>query len=120
MARYRDNLPQLSGGPYLADAGPEIDLIFNRGIDIPEFALHTRLADPAGREAVANYFRGFLSLARDMGTGFVLDTQTWKAHLHWAEALGVTEAQLRQANRDSVAFIAALRDEFSGNAGPSC
>jgi hypothetical protein len=31
MSKYRANLPQLSGGLFLADAGIETDLIFNFG-----------------------------------------------------------------------------------------
>lgn len=118
MSRYRSLLPQLSGGLYLADGGVETDLIFNRGVEIREFAAHTLLAHAAGREALASYFRPFLALAHDRGTGFILDSQTWKAHLHWASSLGETEAQLRAANRDSVGFIAGLREEFAANAGP--
>jgi homocysteine S-methyltransferase len=118
MNRYRDALPQLSGGLYLADGGVETDLIFNRGVEIREFAAHTLLADAAGREALATYFRPFLELARDRSMGFILDSQTWKAHRHWASSLGETELQLRAANRDSISFIAALRDEFASNPGP--
>lgn len=118
MPQYRNALPQLIDGPFLVDGGIETDLIFNHDIEIREFASHTLLPTDAGREAMARYFRPYLALARDRGTGFILDSQTWKAHLHWADDLAATEAELRQANRDSIAFIAALRDEFRGNAKP--
>ncbi len=118
MAMFRTGLPQLDGGLYLTDAGIETDLIFNRGIEIREFAAHTLLADEPGRQAVADYLRGFLGLAGEIGAGFVLDSQTWKAHLHWAGALQASEADLVEANRDAIAFIAGLRSEFSGNAAP--
>lgn len=118
MSNYRNELPQLSGDLFLTDAGLETDLIFNHGIEIREFAAHTLLPDEHGREAVANYLRGFLSLANEHDAGFVLDSQTWKAHLHWAADLGESEQELRQSNEDSVAFIAGLRDEFSGNKKP--
>ena len=118
MPTYRSGLPQLGGALYLTDAGIETDLIFNKGIEIREFAAHTLLPDPAGRAALADYFRGFLSLARDLGTGFVLDSQTWKAHLHWADDLQATEPELAQANRQAVEFIAGIRAEFVENAGP--
>ena len=118
MSRYRNELPQLSGDLFLTDAGLETDLIFNHGIEIREFAAHTLLPDPQGREAVANYYRGFLSLANEYDLGFVLDSQTWKAHPHWAKDLGETEQELRQANKESVSFIAELRDEFSANSKP--
>jgi homocysteine S-methyltransferase len=118
MTSYRSGLPQLGGGLYLTDAGLETDLIFNKGIEIREFAAHTLLPDSAGREALANYFRGFLTLARDIGAGFVLDSQTWKAHPHWADDLGASTADLARANQEAVAFIAGIRSEFAENAEP--
>ena len=118
MTKYRHALPQLSGDMFLTDAGLETDLIFNHGIEIREFAAHTLLADESGREALARYYREFLSLARDLGTGFILDGQTWKAHLHWAEDLGANEDELCEANRSSIMFMAQLRDEFSDNSKP--
>ena len=118
MSRYRDNLPQLSGDLYLTDAGIETDLIFNHGIEIREFASHTLLPDPAGRAAMADYFRGFLALANEYDAGFILDSQTWKAHMHWAGDLGEDEAFLHQVNEESIAFMSSLREEFSGNKKP--
>ncbi len=118
MATYRNELPQLSGDFFLTDAGLETDLIFNHGIEIREFAAHTLLPESKGRDALANYFRGFLSLAREKDTGFILDSQTWKAHMHWADDLGATDEELHEANRDAIAFITGLREEFSGNAKP--
>ena len=118
MPRYRSSLPQTRGGVYLTDGGIETDLIFNREIEIREFAAHTLLPNPSGREAIKTYFRGFLHLARDLQTGFILDSQTWKAHKHWANDLDATEAQLRAANHDCIALISELRAEFSDNASP--
>jgi S-methylmethionine-dependent homocysteine/selenocysteine methylase len=118
MPRYRNALPQLSGDIYLADAGVETDLIFNHGIEIREFAAHTLLPIPQGRTALSRYFEGFLSLAKQQNTGFILDTVTWKAHRHWAEKLGATDDELKAANEDCVRFIAELRARFSGNGKP--
>jgi S-methylmethionine-dependent homocysteine/selenocysteine methylase len=115
MSKYRASLPQLSGGLFLADAGIETDLIFNHGVEIREFAAHTLLPDPSGREAIANYFRDFLALAKQHDAGFILDSQTWKAHPHWAQDLGATDAELRDANLDSLQFISGLREEFPDN-----
>lgn len=118
MAHYRTALPQLTGTLFLTDAGLETDIIFNKGIDIREFAAHTLLPDPGWREVLVRYFREMLSLAKSAGTGFILDCPTWKAHMHWAMDLGASEAEIRQANIDSVAFAADLRDEFSTNEQP--
>ena len=118
MSRYRDALPQLSGASYLTDAGIETDLMFNHGIEIREFAAHTLLEDDAGRAAVADYLRGYLELAGNLNTGLVLDSQTWKAHMHWAADLAATESELKAANEDAIQLISTLRDEFSSNTNP--
>ena len=115
MARFRNALPQMQGGLFLTDAGLETDLIFNHNVEIPEFAAHTLLAQSAGRAALTGYFRGFLELAQQFGTGFILDSQTWKAHSHWAEDLKMSEEQLADANRQSIEFIADIRDEYAAN-----
>ncbi|WP_085899603.1 homocysteine S-methyltransferase family protein [Kiloniella majae] len=109
-SRYRNALPQLKGGIFLTDAGIETDLIFNREIPIKAFAAHTLLPDEKGRAALTDYYLGFLSLAQQMNTGFILDGQTWKAHAHWADDLGEDINTIESANRDSIAYIADLRE----------
>lgn len=118
MAMHRSNLPQLGGDLFLTDAGIETDLIFNHGVEIREFAAHTLLTNTAGREALRAYFNGFLTLARDLDTGFILDSQTWKAHMHWAADLHATKAELEAANQSAIGFIAGIRADFSSNAKP--
>lgn len=115
---YRQTLPQLAGSLFLTDAGLETDLIFNHGLEIREFAAHTLLPEETGRTALEDYFGGFLALARDRQAGFILDSQTWKAHSHWAADLGQSEHDLRLANHAAISFIAGLRDRYqtSGHA----
>jgi len=95
VQNYRSGLPQLSGDVFLTDAGVETDLIFNHGIEIREFAAFTLLPIPQGRAALTRYFEGFLDLAKERNTGFILDSTTWKAHAHWAKSLGADTEELR-------------------------
>ena len=118
MPSYRSALPQLAGDLYLTDAGLETDLIFNNGLEIREFAAHTLLPDSEGRQALQDYYRGFLSLASETGCGFVLDTPTWKAHPHWSDDLGENADYLRRAVVDAVSLVSGLRDEFADNGQP--
>jgi S-methylmethionine-dependent homocysteine/selenocysteine methylase len=60
---------------------------------------HPLLPDPIGKQAIIDYFRGFLSLACAHNTDYILDSVTWKAHMHWAGALGASERELHEANR---------------------
>lgn len=118
MSRYRNALPQLNNSLFLTDAGLETDLIFNKGIEIREFASHTLLPSKVGRTAMANYFRDFIRLARKHNAGFILDAPTWKTHLHWSADLKENEAELRQANHDSIKFIDDIRTEFDDSKEP--
>jgi len=127
MARYRNGLPQLSDVPFLTDGGLETTLIFDDGFELPEFASFILLDDEKGVEAMRNYYRKYADIAADMGTGFVLETPTWRANPKWAGKLGYDRAKLEELNRRSVDFISGLRTEYddriknivlSGNIGP--
>jgi S-methylmethionine-dependent homocysteine/selenocysteine methylase len=118
MPRYRDALPQLTDALFLTDAGLETDLIFNKGIEIREFAAHTLLPSDVGCAVLADYFRDFIKLARKHRIGFIFDAQTWKTHVHWSQDLKETEAELRQANHDAVKFIEDIRAELDEGQEP--
>jgi len=108
----RAQLPQLSR-PFLTDAGLETDIVFNRGIDLPHFASITLLASVQGREALADYFRGFLDLAARMGSGLILESATWRASSDWAQPLGLSPDELDTLNREAIAILAQLRDDYA-------
>ena len=81
-------LPQVHGDTFLTDGGLETDLIFNRGIDLPEFAAFDLLEDAEGMAALRSYYEPYIELAREHGVGFVYETPTWRASPHWGEAIG--------------------------------
>ena len=120
-------LPQLSGGMFVTDGGLETDLIFHRGIELPEFASFVLIDDEAGKKALADYYRAYYDIARERGAGFVLDTPTWRANRDWGERLGYDRARLADANRRWADEAAAMREAWgadgvqvvlSGNIGP--
>jgi hypothetical protein len=89
MAKYRDQLPQLSGGLFLTDGGGiETTLIFLDGLELPYFAAFDLLKDDAGREALRKYFRSHASIARAHKMGFILESPTWRASSDWGAKLG--------------------------------
>jgi homocysteine S-methyltransferase len=83
VARYRNGLPQLSGGLFLADGGIETSLIYLEGIDLPEFASFPLLLTPDGEAALHRYFLPYVQLARENRTGLVLESATWRASADW-------------------------------------
>jgi homocysteine S-methyltransferase len=112
MAKYRHGLPQLSGGTFISDGGMETTMIFHEGINLPHFASFVLLASEDGRERTKNYYRRYLDIARRHGTGFVLDTATWRANPDWGRKLGYTTEALQEANRDAVELLIGLRRAY--------
>jgi len=109
-ARHRSHLPQLDGGLFLTDGGLETTLIFREGLDLPLFAAFGLLGDEAGRDALRRYYAPYLALAAEHGTGFVLDTPTWRASPRWAAELGRSVAELDDLNRRAVGLMEEIRD----------
>ncbi|HEX2258030.1 MAG TPA: homocysteine S-methyltransferase family protein [Afifellaceae bacterium] len=112
MARYRNRLPQLDGGLYLTDGGIETSLIFLDGLDLPYFAAFDLLKDSEGRDALRRYFRRYAEIARRNGTGFILESATWRASPDWGAKLGYSEEALAEANVLAVGMLAGLREEL--------
>jgi S-methylmethionine-dependent homocysteine/selenocysteine methylase len=117
MARNANTLPQLGDELFLADGGVETYLIFTRGIDLPEFAAFDLLGDEDGRRELRDYYWPFLELAARSGTGFILESPTWRASPRWGAAIGRDEAAIERANRDAIALMEELREAAPGD-GP--
>lgn len=94
---------------FIGDGGLETTLIFREGIELPCFAAYPLLRDDAGREALRRYYRGYLEIARRHGTGFTLDTPTWRANADWGERLGDDATALDSMNREAVALAEEIR-----------
>lgn len=118
MSVHRENLPQLDGDLFLTDAGLETHMVFHKGLDLPCFAAHTLLAHDRGRAAMTAWYDSFLSLALEVDAGFILDIQVWRAHPHFASALGVSVDELRRINHEAAAFAASLRRAHAMNPRP--
>lgn len=112
MAKYRDRLPQLGGGTFITDGGMETTMIFHDGLELPHFASFVLLATREGREKTKDYYRRYLEIARRHGTGFVLESSTWRANPDWAARLGYSRQALKAVNEEAIALLAGLRDEY--------
>jgi homocysteine S-methyltransferase len=108
---YRDRLPQLDDGAFLTDGGIETVLIFQEGIDLPAFAAFTLLDGEEGTEQLRRYYEPYLALAREHGSGFVLESPTWRASRRWAEELGYDSAKLVELNRGAIGLLEEIREE---------
>lgn len=104
--------------PFLTDGGFETWLFFQQGFEAPEFAAIVLMDDEAARKAMRRYFDGFLSMAQDAQTGFVLDTNTWRGCTHWGAKLNRSAAELLGLSRDAVNFAKDIRQEWQSRVAP--
>jgi S-methylmethionine-dependent homocysteine/selenocysteine methylase len=127
MATYRAKLPQCNGGMFITDAGLETVLMFQQGIDLPEFAAFVLFNSDTGRQTLQHYFTTYARLAQHYRTGLMLDSATWRANPDWGQKLGYTEHELAQMNRSAIRMLEEVRAEYetddskmviSGSIGP--
>jgi S-methylmethionine-dependent homocysteine/selenocysteine methylase len=110
-------LPQLDR-LFVTDAGLETDMIFNRGFDLPCFASVTMLQTVEGMNALEDYFRSFIDLARRQRTGCLLESPSWRASPDWAPKLEISIADLAMLNGASVKMLNALASEYDSAETP--
>lgn len=110
---FHSRLATPGGRPFLTDAGLETDLIFNEGIDLPEFSAVTLLRTTEGRAALERYYERYVAIARSAGFGLVLESPTWRSSADWAPRLGYSPDELRTANAEAIALMLEIRDRHS-------
>ena len=116
MRSYRENLPQLDGGLFLTDGGIETSLIFNEGLELPDFAAFDLLRRPGGEAALRKYFHAYARIAARHGAGLILESATWRASADWGARLGYSARELGEVNRRAIALLEGVRDELAGTA----
>ena len=113
MSRTRSNLAQLHDQLWLTDGGMETSLIFQQGLELPDFASFHLLRTPDGETALRAYFRPYAAIARRHGTGLLLETPTWRASADWGVRHGLDADALRRINARAVSLMEQLRDEWA-------
>lgn len=104
-------LPQLTADRYITDGGLETSIVFQQGIDLPDFAAYVLLDSEDGRATLRRYYEPYLQLAADTATGIVVDTPTWRANLDWGARHGYAAEELADINQRAVDFVTALAAE---------
>ena len=103
---------------FIGDGGLETTMIFEEGIELPEFAAFVLLEDERGRERLGAYYERFAALAREHQVGFTLDTPTWRASERWGGRLGYSPARLADLNREAVELGQRLREGWQSETTP--
>ncbi|MEM9571646.1 MAG: homocysteine S-methyltransferase family protein [Pseudomonadota bacterium] len=103
---------------FLTDGGIETYLIFDEGLDLPDFAAFTLLKSQEGVAALSNYYRRYLKTAMAHQMGFVFETPTWRASSDWGDRLGYSAQDLAKANANAIALMIELNQEFGSASIP--
>ena len=112
MAKYRNDLPQLSGDLFLTDGGIETTLIFHEGLELPYFAAFDLLNNDQGHATLHKYFSTHASIAKAHGVGFIFESATWRASPDWANKLGYSNQALIDTNHKAIKLVQDIRDEY--------
>ena len=118
MARYRKTFPQLTGSLLLTDGGLETTLIFQEGLNLPEFAAFDLLKDAFGYEALYKYFRTYATLAQAYRVGCILESPTWRASTDWGAKLGYSKLTIAEFNHKAVTLLHTIRADYETNTTP--
>ncbi|HEX5930303.1 MAG TPA: homocysteine S-methyltransferase family protein, partial [Methyloceanibacter sp.] len=111
-AKYRHRLPQLDGGLFLTDGGLETTLIFHDGFALPMFEAFVLADSEQGRAALRAYFDRYVATAVEHGTGFILESPTWRANPDWGQKLGYDPRRLAVVNRAAIAMMGEIREVY--------
>lgn len=118
IAKYRSRLPQLDGGAFLTDGGLETTLIFHEGWELPCFAAFPLLDNGKGRTALLSYYDSYAPMAVGAGSGFILESPSWRASPDWGAKLGYRLDALGRNNRDAIALMHELRARHETERSP--
>ena len=94
----------LDGDGWVTDGGLETDLLFNHGIDLPEFASFPLVQDEQGSATLRSYYGEYAAIAAAAEAGLLVETPTWRANPDWGTVLDYDANALDQANRAAVAL----------------
>lgn len=116
--KYRNNLPQMKERLFITDGGLETTLVYQQGVELPEFAAIDQFRTGEGCLRIELYYRQYLDLARAQGLPFVLESPTWRASHGWCDHLGYTTDELDALNRRAIELMIHLREEYETMANP--
>jgi homocysteine S-methyltransferase len=121
------SLPPDQNELFVTDGGIETDLIYRRGVDLPEFAAFPLLDTPEGVAVLRQYYADYVNIAADSGSGLMLEAPTWRANPDWGNRLGYSAQELTRVNKSAIALMMEIRNDhinaipnilISGSVGP--
>ena len=107
----------LAHGSWVTDGGLETDLLFNHGVDLPEFASFPLIDVEEGTALLESYYAEYAAIAAKAGAGLLLETPTWRANPDWAAKVGYDAVALDRVNRAAVDLVRRVADRGDDRPG---
>lgn len=98
---------------WVTDGGLETDLIFHKGLDLPEFASFPLIEQEATAQLLRDYYLDYAQIAQRAGAGLVLETPTWRANPDWGKTLGYNAEALDRINQQAVELVRSCGADVS-------
>lgn len=98
---------------WVTDGGLETDLIFHKGLDLPEFASFPLMEQEATAQLLRDYYLDYAQIAQRAGAGLVLETPTWRANPDWGKTLGYNAEALDRINQQAVELVRSCGADVS-------
>ena len=115
MAINKTTLPNATADLFLTDGGLETTLVFLEGYELPCFAAFDLFKDKKGYNAIKEYYRRYLEIAKDYKTGFILESPTWRANPDWIGKIGYPASALTEVNEKAIQLLVDLKNEFESD-----
>jgi S-methylmethionine-dependent homocysteine/selenocysteine methylase len=115
MAKNPVTLPHQSKQLFLTDGGLETTLIYLEGVELPYFAAFDQLLNEEGYQKLKAYYTRYLEIAKDYGTGFILESPTWRASPDWIAKIGYPPAALGEINEKAIQLMEELREAYQND-----
>ena len=112
MTKYRSGLPQQTMSTFMTNGGLQTYLIFNKGIDLPEFASFDLLKNKEGRKVLYKYYSDYLKVSKQKCSGFIFEAPTYRANPDWALKIGYSLEALESMNRSAVHELEKIRANY--------
>ncbi|RKF20342.1 homocysteine S-methyltransferase family protein [Alginatibacterium sediminis] len=107
-------LPKLKNGQiYLCEGGPETELMYKHGVDLPEFALFSVLDKPKAMDCLLGMYRRYLDVVAKHQQCALVSGLDYRASNAWGAKIGYSTAAIKQANLASIEFLRQLQTEYS-------
>lgn len=101
-----------AGVTYLTEGGPETELMYKHGHELPEFAMYPLLDDPAAVADLEAMYTRYLEVAAEYGLVPLMGGLDYRASPDWASKLGITDDRLTDFQLRSIDFLRDVARPF--------